>query len=362
MTGRNYETARIADLERPDGWSPIRRELEVQSFGVNAWTAHEAGATLIAEHDERPSRHEELYLVVAGRATFTVGGEQLDAPAGTIVFVRDPATTRGAVTAEADTTVLAVGAEPGKAYRPRPWEANVDILPLFASGQHAEAKRLLLEALDRYEERNTLLYNLACAEAQLGETEAAFDHLAAALPGRADLAELARGDDDLAPLRDDPRFAVGRRLTVEPHQAVREAFLLDVAHVPEPGLLEGAPGAAVRLLDSRDARPDLGDRQRPRGARTRRARAARGLGRSAPPRRSAGRRRQRPVRPGRSAPTPDSRTRDRPGSSRRAGRRARSDTASSARCPRSRPGNPRAALDRLAPPEADVLAPEPFAT
>ncbi len=122
MTETTYETARIADLERPDGWSPIRRILGVSAFGINAWTTHEAGAAIIPEHDERPSGHEELYVVVAGRATFTVGGEEIDAPVGTIVFVRDPEAKRGAVAAEADSTVLAVGAQPGKAYVPRSWE------------------------------------------------------------------------------------------------------------------------------------------------------------------------------------------------------------------------------------------------
>lgn len=207
MTRTSYETARIADLERPDGWSPIRRHLGVQAFGVNAWTAHEAGVTVIPEHDEKPSGHEELYLVVAGRATFAVDGEETDAPAGTIVFVRDAEARRGAVAVEADTTVLAVGAKPGEAYRPRSWETNADVLPLFEAGRHEEAKRMLLEALGRYDDHGSLLYNLACAEASLGETDAALDRLAEALAERPDLAEYARDDSDLAALRDEPRFA-----------------------------------------------------------------------------------------------------------------------------------------------------------
>jgi tetratricopeptide (TPR) repeat protein len=206
MGGTDYETARIADLERANGWSPIRLRLGVQAFGVNAWTAQEAGATIIPEHDEQPSGHEELYLVVGGRASFTVGGDQVDAPAGTIVFVRNPAVSRGAVAAEAGTTVLAVGARPGDAYRPRAWETNNDVVAMLDSGRHAEAKQLLIEALDRYEDGGTILYNLACAEAQLGETDAALDHLAAAVRERPDLAEYARDDGDLAPIRDDPRF------------------------------------------------------------------------------------------------------------------------------------------------------------
>jgi tetratricopeptide (TPR) repeat protein len=206
MAGTDYETARIADLERADGWSPIRRHLDVQAFGINAWTAHEPGAGIIPEHDEQPSGHEELYLVVAGRASFTVGGEEVDAPAGTIVFVRNPKATRSAAALDPGTTVLAVGGRPGEAYRPRAWETNADVFAMLDSGRHEEAKHVLIEALDRYEDRGTLLYNLACAEAQLGETDAALDHLGAAVQERPSLAESARDDDDLEPIRDDPRF------------------------------------------------------------------------------------------------------------------------------------------------------------
>jgi hypothetical protein len=204
---KGYETATIAELERPDGWSPIRKQLGVQAFGVNAWTVHEAGAAVIPEHDEVPSGHEELYLVVAGHATFSVAGEEIDAPARTLVFVPDPATKRGAVAREAGTTVLALGARPGDAYHPRAWELNVDVFPMFDEGRFEEAKQLLLEALGRYDDQGTLLYNLACAEAQLGNRDAALDYLRRGLEERPDLRESARDDDDLSALREDPRFA-----------------------------------------------------------------------------------------------------------------------------------------------------------
>jgi tetratricopeptide (TPR) repeat protein len=207
LTERPYETVRIADIEDANGWSPIRLRLGVQSFGVNAWTAHVPHTPVIPEHDEKPSGHEELYLVTAGRATFTVAGEDVDATAGTIVFVRDPAARRGAVAREADTTVVTVGGEPGHAFRPRAWETNSEVFALLDRGEHAEAKRVLTAALERYEDRAALFYNLACAEAQLGETDAALEHLRTALSERADWVDSAREDADLAPIRDDPRFA-----------------------------------------------------------------------------------------------------------------------------------------------------------
>ena len=62
-----------ADEGRPR-WHMIRSALGIESFGVNAWRATEAGQTLIGEHDELgpgAGGHEELYLVLSGRATFS---------------------------------------------------------------------------------------------------------------------------------------------------------------------------------------------------------------------------------------------------------------------------------------------------
>ena len=82
---------------------------------------------MIEEHDELGAgagRHEELYVVLTGRARFALAGEERDAPAGTVVFVRDPAVRRGAVAEEAGTTVLVVGGVPGRRSSPRPGRAG----------------------------------------------------------------------------------------------------------------------------------------------------------------------------------------------------------------------------------------------
>ena len=82
MAGK-ARTASIAELARDgDGWSPLRMHLDVRAFGVNAWTASEAGAQLVGEHDEVTSGHEELYLITTGSATFTVDGEEITAAGG----------------------------------------------------------------------------------------------------------------------------------------------------------------------------------------------------------------------------------------------------------------------------------------
>jgi len=74
------------------------------------------------EVDDSGTRHEELFFVASGRAAFTVGGETVDAPAGTFVYVPDPAVVRGATALEPGTTLVAVGGEPGKAFEISPWE------------------------------------------------------------------------------------------------------------------------------------------------------------------------------------------------------------------------------------------------
>ena len=202
----SYAVATIDALEREDGWAPIRRHLGIRSFGVNAWTGREPGETIIPEHDES-SGQEELYVVMNGFAVFTVAGEQIEAPAGTVVHVSDPATMRGAVAREAPATILTVGAAPGRAYTPLAWELNRDVLPLFDSADYAAAKRLLEQARPDYpDDPAPILYNLSCAEAQLGEADEALTHLAEAIDNDPRFAEYARDDDDLASLRDDPRF------------------------------------------------------------------------------------------------------------------------------------------------------------
>jgi mannose-6-phosphate isomerase-like protein (cupin superfamily) len=107
---------------------PVRRHFGIDAFGANARVAREAGEVLVMPHDERAGGpwgtegHEELYAVLRGHATFTLDGQEVDAPAGTLLFVRDPAVERSAVAAEPDTAILAVGGPPGAAFRVAPWE------------------------------------------------------------------------------------------------------------------------------------------------------------------------------------------------------------------------------------------------
>src|SRR5512145_2464307 len=90
-------------------WRPVRRTLDIGAFGINAYVAPNAGDDVVEEHEEGTLGHEEVYVMLRGRATFTLDGETLDAPAGTIVFIREPTVVRHARAEEPDTQVLAVG-------------------------------------------------------------------------------------------------------------------------------------------------------------------------------------------------------------------------------------------------------------
>jgi tetratricopeptide (TPR) repeat protein len=208
--GRTFESARLdeiaSDPARPE-WIPIRRRFGITAFGVNAWSAASPDDDLIPEDDEATIRHEELYVVVDGHATFTIDGEQVDAPAGTAIFVRDPTVRRGARARPGGATILTVGAKPGEAFQISPWEVNAEIIPLFDRGEFAEVKRRLEPLVEANPQAAGMLYNLACAEALLGETDAALGHLLRAVEIEPRFAEDARRDDDLASLRGDPRFA-----------------------------------------------------------------------------------------------------------------------------------------------------------
>jgi len=121
-----YEVLSLDDLDRipvAEGleWRPLRRRLGIRSFGTNAYTSERVGGWVVEEHVEGTG-HEELYVVVSGRARFTLDGEELDAPAGTIVFLPEHDVTRKAVAEEEGTTVLAVGGWPDRPFEPSQWE------------------------------------------------------------------------------------------------------------------------------------------------------------------------------------------------------------------------------------------------
>ena len=211
MSEQPFEIAHLDDLERlPRGeglvWRPIRRRFGISAFGVNAYSAADAGDRVVEEHREVDG-HEELYVVVAGRAAFTVGGEEHDAPAGTLVFVR-PGTRRGAIAREPGTIVLGVGAKPGEVFEPSQWEEWAAAEAYRTLGRPDEARALMDASIAANPEAWKGYYNLACFESLDGRREEAFAALARAVElGPDEVRKYAAEDTDFDAIRSDPRFA-----------------------------------------------------------------------------------------------------------------------------------------------------------
>jgi uncharacterized protein YjlB len=122
----SYRTASLDEIvaEQWPYWAPIRHHFDIRTFGINAWRGT-VDSSVITKHSEEDSGAPELYVVVDGRATFTVGGEEIDAPAGTLVWVPDPTAERSAVATEDGTLVFSIsGAAPGRVYEPSGWDTG----------------------------------------------------------------------------------------------------------------------------------------------------------------------------------------------------------------------------------------------
>jgi tetratricopeptide (TPR) repeat protein len=208
-----YEVTRLDDLDRiPVGemgleWRPIRRRFGLEAFGINAYSSARAGGEVVEEHTEEQLQHQEVYVVVRGHATFHLDGEDVDAPAGTLVVLRDPSVRRGATAVDDDTLVLAVGGRPGEAFRPSAWESYFSAAPLAKEGRFDEAIALMQRDAEAHPDHPALLYNLACYEALADRRDDALAHLVRAIELNPRFREYAESDEDFASLRGDPRFS-----------------------------------------------------------------------------------------------------------------------------------------------------------
>jgi tetratricopeptide (TPR) repeat protein len=190
---------------------PVRHHFGITSFGVNAWTGRDAGDRIINEHDEA-DENEELYLVHTGRARFELGGEEVDAPAGTFVFAR-PGLKRTAFAAEPGTTILALGGTPGQAYEPHGYEVWSQVRPLYDAGRYDEAADRGRELIAANPQYPMVTYNVACAESLAGRRNDAIEHLRLAIEGNDRFREYAAEDSDFDTIREEPAFRelVGQR-------------------------------------------------------------------------------------------------------------------------------------------------------
>jgi hypothetical protein len=205
----DIQSVPVGGLDFSLRWLPVRHALGIRAFGTNAYVAADAGEDVVEPHTEGndpATGHQELYFVARGSARFTIDGTDHEAPAGTYVFIPDPRSHRHAVALEAGTTVLSFGGPP--TFEPSAWEWCFRAAPLMADpATRGEARQIMEEALSRFPDAGGVHYNAACLEALDGNGELALDHLARAIDDRPEFGEWARKDDDLASVREDPRFA-----------------------------------------------------------------------------------------------------------------------------------------------------------
>ncbi len=204
-----YQIAQLDDIEVvSDGrcpWRPVRHHLGITAFGVNAWTAVNAGDRIINEHDEE-NEDEELYVVLDGRARFEIDGETVDAPSGSLVFVPpgrqahrvrrggrddDPGHRRDAGQGVRGVGLGAVDAD----QRAVPERATTRRRPTGA----AKSSRRTRSTVPR-----STTWPAARASRDEPTTRSSTCAPAIAMSDR--MREYARGDTDFDPIRDDPRF------------------------------------------------------------------------------------------------------------------------------------------------------------
>ena len=189
------EVEAIAWPYAPLTWRPLRSALGGRIVGMGAFTADRAGEEVVEAHRESEGGmgHEEIYVVLHGRATFTLDGTALDAPAGTFVRV-EPHVHRRAVAAEAGTAVLALGGPP--TYEPSSSEWIERARPHIRSDP--ERARAIVDDL-RAERPDSPGIPIADALLAVGTGD---KHAAAAALSRVEprYREALRADPDLGPL------------------------------------------------------------------------------------------------------------------------------------------------------------------
>lgn len=123
--GEGWKAAAIDDIppvkpDWPATWKSVRHHFGITAFGINAVTK-DAGNVLIPEHEHAAGGDQEIYIVIRGEAKATLDGTEVAVPAGTAVATEAPVRRKFEAVAS-PTTLIVVGAVPGKAYEVGDWE------------------------------------------------------------------------------------------------------------------------------------------------------------------------------------------------------------------------------------------------
>ncbi len=208
---------RLADLPKAKIgdhiWHPVRRALGATGFGVGAYSAARAGDVLVGPHDETglgSNRHEELYVVLSGRALFELDGRELEVGPEEFLLV-EPEVRRGARALDDDTSVLVIGGAP-RTVAPAPYEHWY--MALTTDDPHGAAE-IAAAGLAQFPDHGQLNYQLACFRALAGELDVAARHLRRAVASDERAWSWLEDDADLDALRFVPG-AVPTRARVGP--------------------------------------------------------------------------------------------------------------------------------------------------
>jgi quercetin dioxygenase-like cupin family protein len=203
---KNWKVAHLDEIERRGRDIPVREQLGVHSFGINALTTGDDG-TLVNDHDEAGSGQEELYFVLDGTATFEVDGETIDAPQGTFLYVGAEARRK----ATGNATILAMGGTPGEVYQAvdwgEAWPLHRESMEAYGEERYADALAAVRKALVMMPDHAGLNFNAACFASLAGDrSDETFEHLRRSVELLPRFREDARRDSDFDAVRDDPRF------------------------------------------------------------------------------------------------------------------------------------------------------------
>jgi hypothetical protein len=201
----SWRIARLGERDQRGSDLPIREYLGIHAFGFNIRTPEDG--ILVNEHDEASTGQEELYVVLDGNVTFEIDGEAVEANPGTLLSVA-PQSSRKAT---GEGTVLVIGGKPGEAYQGIDWGDawlfHRDSITAYREQRYADALNAVRDALEQTPDHPGLHYNYACFATLAGDTsDETFAHLRRSVELRPAFRESARQDDDLADIRDDPRF------------------------------------------------------------------------------------------------------------------------------------------------------------
>ena len=188
-------------------WRPVRRTLGVEAFGVNAYTAANAGDEIVEEHDETGAgagRHEELYVVLAGhvRVHGRRRGDRRARPGRWCSSATRPSAAARTPSSLGRPSSRSAGGS-GEPYEVSPWEHYFAAIPAAKAGDWDGRSRSVRGAPE-HADNPAVLYNLACFEAQAGRRDDALAHIRRALELDPETTrEWAEDDEDLASLRGD---------------------------------------------------------------------------------------------------------------------------------------------------------------